>query len=401
MDMWKQSTAARPAGIVGGRVTAAVGTQTAANGSTLNEPWLRYSVNNLVIQPTTLCNLDCTYCYLPFRDKNRRLPKVLAEKIANDLIELDTPVTVIWHGGEPLATGLEYFKTLVEPFEELRSSRRVEHVIQTNATLITGGWCDLLKHYDFGVGISLDGPKHFNKNRLNLSGSESFDGVMAGVQLLKTHCIDFSVIAVVNALNIDAADELFSFFGELGCSSLGINIEEREGTNQKNYQGRERVEKFWNRLFELWVAQPTFKIREFSRAISWMEAATKGEASFPKELRYDIFPTISVDGSVVMLAPELNGPYSTVRYPSFTVGNISDQSLKEIIARAQDVHYVKDYLKGVSNCRDSCEYFNFCLGGSASNKFFECGDLTHTTTTYCENGQKAVVDAVLKCLEKI
>ncbi len=28
----------------------------------------------VVMQPTTLCNLDCSYCYLPFRAADKRMP---------------------------------------------------------------------------------------------------------------------------------------------------------------------------------------------------------------------------------------------------------------------------------------------------------------------------------------
>ncbi|HYJ05325.1 MAG TPA: cyclophane-forming radical SAM peptide maturase AmcB [Chthoniobacterales bacterium] len=359
---------------------------------------LGYSLRNIVLQPTTRCNLDCSYCYLPFRDKNRRMSSATAEKVAEGLKELATPVTIVWHGGEPLATGLKHFESIVQPFETLRVASHVEHVIQTNATLIDDGWCQLFRAYDFGVGISLDGPKHLNRNRVNWANHESFDRVIAGLERLKAHKIDFSVIAVVNELNIDVPDQIFEFFSELGCSSLGINIEEFEGTNRKNYRNRQRVQQFWGRLFKLWLARPSFKIREFSRALFWMEAVSQDKSWLPDDFRYDIFPTVAVDGDVVMLAPELNGPYANERYPSFVIGNIHNLSLSEIISRAYATHYVKDYLKGASNCQATCEYFSFCLAGSASNKFFEHGDLTCTTTTYCENGQKAVVDAVLESL---
>ena len=36
----------------------------------------------VVMQPTTLCNLDCTYCYLPFRAIDRRMPVAVAEAVA-------------------------------------------------------------------------------------------------------------------------------------------------------------------------------------------------------------------------------------------------------------------------------------------------------------------------------
>ena len=50
----------------------------------------------VVMQPTTLCNLDCAYCYLPFRaagpaDAGRRWPRRYAESV-NDWAPANEPV---------------------------------------------------------------------------------------------------------------------------------------------------------------------------------------------------------------------------------------------------------------------------------------------------------------------
>ncbi|WP_285728802.1 hypothetical protein [Nocardiopsis sp. ATB16-24] len=38
-------------------------------------------------------------------------------------------------------------------------------------------------------------------------------------------------------------------------------------------------------------------------------------------------------------------------------------------------------------CRQECEFFAFCQGGQASNKYFEHGDFTVTETAYCRNSK--------------
>ena len=35
----------------------------------------------VIMQPTTLCNLDCHYCYLPHRALDRRMPVAVAEAV--------------------------------------------------------------------------------------------------------------------------------------------------------------------------------------------------------------------------------------------------------------------------------------------------------------------------------
>ena len=108
----------------------------------------------VIMQPTTLCNLDCAYCYLPFRARDQRMPVEVARGgggDVNDWAGARHRFSVIWHGGEPLAAGREHLAALMAPF------RGVEHHIQTNATLIDDAWCDFFVEHDIRVGVSIDG----------------------------------------------------------------------------------------------------------------------------------------------------------------------------------------------------------------------------------------------------
>src|SRR4051794_28670364 len=99
----------------------------------------------VVMQPTTLCNLDCAYCYLPFRAEDRRMTAAVAERTAesvNPWAANDHRFSVVWHGGEPMAAGRRGLAELMAPFAG------VEHHIQTNATLIDDAWCDFFAGHD-------------------------------------------------------------------------------------------------------------------------------------------------------------------------------------------------------------------------------------------------------------
>jgi len=43
---------------------------------------IKFSVEQMEMQPTLLCNLDCAYCYLSSRDKNRRMAPSIAKRVA-------------------------------------------------------------------------------------------------------------------------------------------------------------------------------------------------------------------------------------------------------------------------------------------------------------------------------
>ena len=103
----------------------------------------------VVMQPTTLCNLDCAYCYLPFRAADRRMPVAVA---AGGRRRRSTPwarpAGSRWSGTAasrwpPAGTHLA---ALIAPFDA-----GVEHHVQTNATLIDDAWCEFFAEHEIRV----------------------------------------------------------------------------------------------------------------------------------------------------------------------------------------------------------------------------------------------------------
>lgn len=138
----------------------------------------------LIVQPTTLCNLDCGYCYLPDRKRQTLMSTRVAQRIAASIAEQDSdrPVEVVWHAGEPLATPLPLMRALLAPFEDLRLEGRVEHGVQTNATLITTPWIKLLAEHGFTVGASIEGPQGMNTARRDRADHDTYGKTMAGIE---------------------------------------------------------------------------------------------------------------------------------------------------------------------------------------------------------------------------
>ncbi|GLK11133.1 radical SAM protein [Streptosporangium carneum] len=128
----------------------------------------------LVLQPTTLCNLDCVYCYLPFRRLSNEMSPEVAQAVADSAAELTDPsgpLDIVWHGGEPLALGLRKFGALLAPFEDLRQAGRIQHSVQTNATLIDDEWCDLAAQNEDNVSAPAVAKAIGKMNNPSLTGA--------------------------------------------------------------------------------------------------------------------------------------------------------------------------------------------------------------------------------------
>jgi len=355
--------------------------------------------DKVVVQPTTLCNLNCSYCYLANRDKSLFMEQKVVAKLAEsiELLNLQYSVSIIWHGGEPLSCGDKRFKELLLPLESLEKEEKINHSIQTNATLINDDWCELFKKHKFKVGVSIDGPSWANTNRLNWNSTEAFSKIIKGIECLKKHQIDFTVIAVVNPKMMRNIEEFYDFFKKLGCSSFGVNIEEYEGINlSREIIDDEKTTVFWRELFEAWKKQPSVDIREINYVLGWMQEICKNNVA-KSVVPLDILPTIAYNGDVVVLSPELLGT-KNLSYSDFIVGNILHQTLEKILLDAKDAHYVNEYLSGVNKCQESCDYFSFCGGGQAANKFFELGKLNVMETAFCRNSKIRLVNGILSAL---
>ncbi|RSM55053.1 radical SAM protein [Actinoplanes sp. ATCC 53533] len=352
-------------------------------------------LRTVIVQPATLCNLDCDYCYLPGRHRQTLMPVKVTERLANSLAAqpADLPIEVVWHGGEPLTTPLAHMRSLLTPFEPLRTAGRVRHGVQTNATLITPGWVDLLREYHFQVGVSVDGPKTLNATRVDRAGRSSFTRTLTGIDRLKAAGIAFSVICVVTADSITFPDELIGFFADLGCASVGFNIEELEGLNAHRCQvTAEQAQEFWARLWHLRSAYPQLRIRDLDRLRGWIAHAKAGNET-PASV-YDPIPTVSATGQVVVLSPELLG-VTAARYDDFIVGNVLTEPLPAMMARLKGVSYVREFDTGLRRCAVECEFWSFCRGAQAGNRFFEHGRFDITETNYCRTTYQAIVRSAL------
>ncbi|WP_325049201.1 cyclophane-forming radical SAM peptide maturase AmcB [Micromonospora deserti] len=347
----------------------------------------------VVMQPTTLCNLDCAYCYLPFRAADRRMPVPVAEAVAASVNRWAAAgrFSVVWHGGEPLAAGREHLAALLAPF-----GPEVEHHVQTNATLIDDAWCAFFAEHGVRVSVSVDGPRERNGDRVTRAGRPAYDRILRGVAALRRHGLPFSALAVVSYPEPGLATELYDYFLDLGCDVLGINIEETEGVNTRdNSHDARAVTAFWAELVAAWRREPRIHLREVEWSLRYAGAVLEGTADGLLPRRLDPIPTVGHDGSVTVLSPELAG-FTDVRYGDFSSGNVLVTPLAEILAGAERTPWVGEFLAGVEACRASCPYFGFCGGGHAANRYFELGRFDGTETAHCRNSKIHLLEGVLE-----
>ncbi len=178
-------------------------------------------VYSLLVKPSSAdCNLHCTYCFYlekkdlyPGRHRHQMTTDVLERMIASYMASSQPTYSFGWQGGEPTLMGRQFFERVTELQEKHgRRGASVANGIQTNGMLLTDEFAAHLGRYHFLVGISLDGtPDIHDRNRLTESGRGTHAQVLRGIETLERHNVEYNVLTVVSAANVDRGREVYRY----------------------------------------------------------------------------------------------------------------------------------------------------------------------------------------------
>lgn len=373
-----------------------------------------------VIQLSSLCNLDCSYCYVPDRQNG----KVMSREVMDRIIALTVGATenagkriqFLFHAGEPLAVGLDPYRHFLARCAELCvDGVQYGFSVQTNGTLITGQWADFFLANDVSVGVSIDGPPDIhNAKRVGWSGRGSHAKSVAGLRMLQAHGMEnIGCLAVAGIDTLRDPLRIVRYFHEeLGVAAVGFNIEDVEGANLTTSFGdnrearrrevrRQLVDPFYAAIFDYWwPIRESFGIREFNDVL--LHAANlRDDPSYVRDpdVARDLgILTFMRDGGITTYAPEFAGARAP-EFNDFVVGNVREiGSLSDLRSAPHFVKLQQAVRAGITNCRASCAYFAICGGSHIPNRYFEYGDFSRPDTFTCEMMLQAAADV---CFAKI
>lgn len=365
----------------------------------------------LVIQSTSLCNLDCSYCYLPDRQKRnifnlqQQLP-LLLERVYESPF-WGPHLSILWHAGEPLTLPTAFYDEASNIIRRETADLQaqgvvIEQHIQTNATLINDDWCDCFQRNNIVVGVSIDGPEEIhNSHRRFRNGQGSHGHTLNGIRTLRKHNIDFHAIAVLTEDALDQPERMYTFFRDEGIHALGFNVEEQEGVHtNSSMQGLAKEGRYREFLSRFWALNQQdgfpLRIREFDQVMGMIAG---GQRLLQNEMNRP-YAILSVDakGNFSTFDPELLS-VETERYGLFNLGNIRDLSLLDATQSPTFQRLLQEMQAGTERCQRTCEYYGFCGGGNGSNKYWEHGSLDAAETCACRFSSQIPVDVVLNKME--
>lgn len=215
------------------------------------------------------CNLDCSYCFYCKQKKEKRvMDSSILEKVISEICNYNSgDINFIWHGGEPLLAGIDFYKKAFKLQEKLKKPKqRISNSIQTNATLLNDSWAELFKEYGINVSISLDGPMEVHdRYRIFLCGAGSFRKVIKGIESLRRKSVEFSIISVVTSENAIKSEEIFRFLTSQQplwisfVASMGVKAE--DGIYSKYSIPLSSYIDFLITIFNLWVEDGDYRLK--------------------------------------------------------------------------------------------------------------------------------------------
>lgn len=235
----------------------------------------------LVVKVASRCNLNCTYCYMYNMGDTtyKNQPKVMQHDVIGALIneinsyclkyELKT-FLIVFHGGEPLLTGKDFYEDFVTAEKKIIGDKvRLIYTIQTNAVLLTDAWCELFARLNITVGISLDGTAAINnKYRIDHSGKGSYDRIVKGLKIAQNNAKINRALGIITVINNSVSPyEVYSHFKELGIRKADFLFPDANYEHQpiRTYNNPLTVEyeygQWLSDLFDLWIADDSSRIK--------------------------------------------------------------------------------------------------------------------------------------------
>jgi uncharacterized protein len=355
-------------------------------------------------KPTgAVCNLDCAYCYFLSKDSlypnsRFRMADDVLERYISQVIDSQrvAHVSIAWQGGEPTLMGLPFFKRAMGLVRKhLRKGMTVEHMMQTNGTLLDEAWCAFFRQHDVRVGLSIDGTREMHDAyRVDKGGQGTFDRVVGAARLMKAQGVPFNIACAVHTANGDRPLEVYRFFrDELGARHMQfipiveratpelIQIANRGWSDHQRdrpmyvQQGNlvtdrsvrpEQWGRFLITIFDEWVRRDVGDVfvQIFDAAVATWVGLSSSMCIFNETC--GTAPVLEHNGDV----------YSCDHYtePGYLLGNVKDTHMRDLVASPQQRAFglaKRDTLPRY--CRE-CHVRFACNGECPRNRFMMTPD---------------------------
>lgn len=334
-------------------------------------------LTGLIIKVAERCNLNCSYCYMynhvdqSFRSRPKFMTTCTFERLVGRIREHQAQsqcasvLKLVFHGGEPMLIDVSDFAAMLECARS-QLGESVALAMQTNGTLVTDRWLDVLRAYQVHVGISIDGrASDHDRFRVFHDGRGSHHAVISGVKRITAAGLRPSALCVINpeCCGVD----VYRYIRSLGFATLDLLLPDRSHDEPRWFHCRSTtpVADFLIPVFDEWYTtdDERIRIRLFEALLRSIRGGQAGMEGFGR--RGTQYLVIDTDGSMhgndalKVCAPELSNSRL----------NIHDHSFEELRTGAPLIYMLTaEGLPTASQCK-SCPEVSVCGGGPPPGRY--------------------------------
>lgn len=307
----------------------------------------------VLLEPTAECNLRCKHCY---HAKTKYYEKKMSKKTFDKFLSITAPhyknIKIIWHGGEPILAGYDFFKYAYTQFDYYtkRYKTNFDICIQTNGTLLDERFILLFKKTNTALTISYDG----EYNDILRHNTNKVEKSMA---LLKRCNVKFDCLSTISSSTCNKLLELYNFFESKSIpSKFNPIVPDGAATKNTSYLiSKEDWADNFIKLFNYWFFDAECNIYFASccdMLVKYLELSGNGCLSGICMFRY-----IAVDAFGNLY------PCGRLIEDDFLLGNLHNlNDIREAYLSDKYNVLLEQNKKRISNCK-SCYWFSKCHSG--------------------------------------
>lgn len=345
---------------------------------------------SVMLKPaSSACNMRCKYCFYHSLAESResygygKMTENTAEEIIKKTLSFANGDSVYYsfQGGEPLLAGREFFDFFIKTVKRYNvKNSRIFYNIQTNGTLVDRTWNEFFRNNEILIGLSLDGDRPANANRLNAEFGETFERVLDTADWFLNDGVEFNILIVATPETARRAEDIYCFLRDRGYKYHQyipvLRPTGSEGIIDKNYLDNESMFLLLDRLFNLYVRDYVrgnyVSIRLFDNWVRLYRREKNEQCGTAGYCTHQL--VFEGDGSAY--------PCDFYCLDEYRLGYIADSTVEELLKKNRAESFIKESLPVLDRCK-KCAYFRVCRGGGckrsradfdyceAYRKFFE------------------------------
>ena len=343
----------------------------------------------IILKPTSECNFRCKYCYhADTHYEHGKMSIELFEEIVKKSFSCYNSVELIFHGGEPLLMGYDFFEKAMDIINKYkRDGLDLRMGVQTNGFFLNEKFCDLFEKNGIMPAVSFDGPGSLNDLR------DKTKEVTDNVLRLKSKGYKVNLLGVITKANIDKIDEYYDF-AKKNKVHLKMNPVFKSGSAKEFEEYLIDYKEYTDMLKPLFVKwindekplntfDPIFNLVLIAITNKGHECSQCGCLSK--------WVSINHDGYMY--------PCGRSYTEDYCLGNIKDiNELKDAFNSENFAKLLKQAITRRNNCYEKCDYYSFCQGG-CNNDSLLGGDVSKPSGFMC-NVYKEMIPYIRKYINE-